>query len=84
MQAIQTTYRGPGKKGPRIQAKCAARTRYYAHDHGLNLDDNHRYAASMLADELEWHYGEWYMGSMVDGSYVHVLADSITLSFFQS
>lgn len=68
-QAIETRYYGATNyKGSRIKAWCDAKTRWFSYDHGLDLSDNHKWAAEQLAEELGWA-GEWCMGALPNGDY---------------
>lgn len=79
MQAIRTTYHGPGNvRGSRIKATCAAKSIILDYDHSLShgLDNNHRKAAETLIEQLGWNepgYGLLVSGCLPDGSYCHVL-----------
>lgn len=71
-QAIVTKWHACGNVvGTRMSATAAAGRKYYAYDHGANLEDNHKAAARSYAAELEWR-GDWFTGTLPDGRYVHV------------
>ena len=66
MQAIVTKYVGPTNyRGSRVIAKCEAKRIAVSWDDALNVDENHRRAAQILATELEWR-GRWVGGSLPD------------------
>jgi hypothetical protein len=69
-QAIITKYKGlTYSRGSRVQAKCAAKTRYFEWDCALNADENHERAARQLFTEMEWGDPACLRGgAMPDGS----------------
>lgn len=77
MQAVRTVYLCPtNSRGSRIKATAAAGSVTMGYDHTLNLEDNHKAAASALLHKLGWHlpaYGAVATGCLSDGSYCHVL-----------
>lgn len=74
MQAILSRYHGPGNvRGSRITAQCQAKRITVEYDDALNLDDNHRAAATKLILALGWH-GHWCQGTIPSGDYVAVCA----------
>lgn len=57
MQAIVTKFLGPTDFRPsRIKASCAALSRIYPWEDGLDPWENHKWAAERLAKELGWMY----------------------------
>lgn len=75
MQAIQTKYLPvTNTKGSRIKATCAAKSIIVGWDYGLNVEENHTQAASILVSELGWNV-ELKSGQLKDGSFVHVLVN---------
>lgn len=86
MQAIQTKYFGPtNARGSRIKATAPAGSMTVPYDHALNIDQNHKAAATALANKFGWLTGKpdqseprshwrWLAsGTLADGSQVHVL-----------
>lgn len=88
MQAITTTYYGPGKvRGSRIKAECDRGAIWFPWDHNLDVEGNHVAAAQALVDKfLAEDAGNWYAtppednpwgrrriaGGMKGGGYCHV------------
>lgn len=55
LQAIKTKYLGPTNfRGSRVKAVCDAGARTFDWDDALNVDDNHKKAATKLAASLGW------------------------------
>ena len=56
MQAIRTSYHGPGNvRGSRVSATSASGLRVsLGYDDGLSSEQNHRAAAQALCDKLNW------------------------------
>jgi hypothetical protein len=55
MQCIKTKYLGPTNNlGARIKASCDAKSKLFAWDYGLGIEENHLQAAEMLRDSLGW------------------------------
>lgn len=79
MQAIETKYIAPtNHKGIRIKAQCAAKTKIYNWDYGLDVEDNHIKAAALLLAELKWNNVKdltMNTGCLKSGNYVHVLTN---------
>jgi len=75
-QAITTRFIGPtNHRGSRIKARAAAGSITIPYPHALSIEKAHAFAASHLADKLEWH-GQWFGGGMpTEDGYVFVLAD---------
>jgi|SRR3984885_12761840 len=77
MQAIVTKYIGPTNfRGTRIKATCAAKTRLIGWRYDLGVEENHRNAATMLQNELDWtgpRYGKLHGGTMKNGDYCWVM-----------
>lgn len=78
MQAIRTQFFGASNvRGSRIKATCAAKTITRSFDFSFNHEDNHRQVAIKLVESLQWvgdGYGQLFIGTLKDGSYVHVLS----------
>lgn len=80
MQAITTHFSGPtNTRGARLITKCDAKRRMIGWDYALGIEENHRAAATLLAQELGWldrGNGRTYRlesGSLPGSGYCHVL-----------
>lgn len=73
MQAIVTKYLGPTcYKNARVKATCNAKSVTFYWQDDLNVEENHEYAAKMLAAELGWPC-KWISGTLPKSSdFVHV------------
>ncbi len=74
-QAIVTKYHGPtNTRGSRYSATCAAGRIYAPADDSLNYEDNHRIAATMLFEKLDWRRPDWELigGGLPDGRFAWV------------
>lgn len=66
--AIDTEYKGPtDHRGARIIARCDAGRATVPWNYALNVDENHRAAARVLADRLGWA-GTWVGGWSIRGT----------------
>ena len=84
MQTIITKYLGPtNHRGSRIKARQSAsyagtpQSITIAWDYGLNVEQNHKAAATAFAEKMGWH-GNWAGGSGGGESYVFVNVDAAT------
>jgi len=54
-QAITTKYLGPtNSRGSRVKARCQAKSLTVPWDHALDPTENHKAAARMLQEQLQW------------------------------
>ena len=72
-QAIETRYLGPtNHRGSRIKAQAWAGSVTVPYNHALNIEDNHRAAATALLAKLGWQ-GSYAQGGNAKGDgYVFV------------
>src|SRR3954468_11850529 len=71
-QAIQTKFLGPtNSRGSRVKASAAAGSVTIVWDHRLNPEQNHRAAAEMFANRMNWT-GAWAAGTLPSGDMVFV------------
>lgn len=80
-QAIQTRYLGPRVKAARVKAFAAAGSVTIAWDHRLNPEQNHRAAAEMFANRMNWT-GPWFGGTLPSGDMVFVTVDDVSRAAF--
>lgn len=76
-QAITTKILGPTncRLFKRIRVKCLAKNIIVGWSDNLNIEDNHKQAARVLAASLGWEkYGQMFSAGLPDGnSYCHVI-----------
>lgn len=72
LQAITTTYKGPGARGSRIIARCSGRRISVPYDHALDGPANHAAAAIQLQEQMGWSDRHRLVMGGVDGEYVFV------------
>jgi hypothetical protein len=71
-QAIQTKFLSPtNSRGSRVKAFAAAGSVTISWDHRLNPENNHRAAAEMFANRMNW-VGAWAAGTLPGGDMVFV------------
>jgi hypothetical protein len=71
-QAIQTKFLGPtNSRGSRVKAFAAAGSVTISWDHRLNSERNHKAAAEMFANRMNW-VGAWAAGTLPGGDMVFV------------
>jgi hypothetical protein len=71
-QAIQTKFLGPtNSRGSRVKAFAAAGSVTIAWNHRINSEQNHRAAAEMFANRMNWS-GTWSAGTLPSGDMVFV------------
>lgn len=76
LQAIVTKYIGPSNvRGSRIKASAAVGSLTVSYSHALNAENNHRAAATALANKYEWlDNATLHAGGTPDGfGYVFVM-----------
>jgi hypothetical protein len=74
-QAIQTKFLGPtNSRGSRVKAFAAAGSVTISWDHRLNPEQNHRAAAEMFANRMNWT-GKWFAGTLPSGDMVFINAE---------
>lgn len=76
-QAITTKFLGPtNTRGARVKAfACKARPSItIPWEHALSSEENHRFAAQLLADKLNWT-GTLQAGAITAGFIAHVFVD---------
>lgn len=72
-QAIVTKYHGPGNvRGSRVKATAAAGSVILGWDDRLNVEENHKAAAKVLAEKFGWR-GCWVGGAMPGAGYVFAM-----------
>jgi len=75
VQAIVTKYLPPTNfRGARIKAKAEAGEVIVPWDYGLNVDENHRKAATVLLFKLDWN-GRWFGGVLPSEEFVWVCGE---------
>jgi hypothetical protein len=71
-QAIQTKFLSPtNSRGARVKAFAAAGSVTISWEHRLNPEQNHRAAAEMFANRMDW-IGTWRAGTLPCGDMVFV------------
>jgi hypothetical protein len=81
-QAIQTKFLSPtNSRGSRVKAFAAAGSVTISWNHRLNPEQNHRAAAKMFANRMNW-VGLWYGGTLRSGDMVFVTVDDVSRAAF--
>jgi hypothetical protein len=74
-QAIQTKFLRPtNSRGAKVKAFAAAGSVTISWDHRLNPEQNHRAAAEMFANRMNWT-GTWIAGTLPAGDMVFTLVE---------
>jgi hypothetical protein len=82
-QAIQTRFLGPtNSRGSRVKAFAAAGSVTISWDHRLNPEQNHRAAAEMFANRMNW-IGLYAAGTLPNGDMVFVNVEEGTAPAFR-
>jgi hypothetical protein len=82
-QAIQTKFLGPtNSRGSRVKAFASAGSLVMGWDHRLNPEQNHRAAAEIFANRMNW-IGSYAAGTLPNGDMVFVLVEEGTYAAFR-